>query len=395
MPFRNLLDAETAMASFKGTGKSFYEAQADDPKRTGAAAAAYPLVEGPMPWIAPLIAGAATLGSSAMETYGRDDLGQGQLGQLTPEQAAVQEETLDFILGNKQFGLRREGGPGIEPYPGTRIPEVPGSLQEYLTRAGQYGESPMYKTGESTLSRILSGEPSFDTDLGKAEEYWDKAFYQPAKNRYQREMIPQLRENFAGFGGFRSSGREEAERRSLTDFLTNIEGQRAGLLWNELQAGRGAQESALERALQAVPTSMDYGAMPLNMMRDAGQLQYQLEQAPLEEQYQNWLVSQPWNSPYMEMGQAMMGAPAFEPYLTSTTPWYSNMSAMMANAGQTALGLYGGRALSGQLGTQQQLGSNYGQPATASPYLTQPQSSGYQFEAGYNYPGFNFGAFKQ
>jgi len=262
---------------------------------------------------------------------------------------------------------------GVEAYPGTRIPETPQSLQDYLSQAGGYLQSPMYQQGETALSRALSGQPAWDTDLGKAEDYWNQAFYQPALNQYQRQTLPQIRENFAGFGGYRTSGREEAERRSLNDLITNLQGERAGLLWNEVQSGRQAQESALQRALQAVPTAQAYQLGGLNTLLGAGQTQYQLEQAPLEEQYQNWLYQQPYNNPYLQMAQGTAGQQLNNPYVVQDTPWYSNLGASLANAGQTAGGLYFGNLLSNQLNSQQQLGTNYGQPI----YVNAPQTEGY------------------
>lgn len=261
---------------------------------------------------------------------------------------------LEDIERNLEKGYGRYKG--VEAYPGTTVPETPGYLQNYLSGgAGSLTESPLYGAGSSILQTLLSGQPAYNTDMGAAEKYWNEAFYQPAYRQFTEDVLPQLREDFEGFGAFRSTARPKQELRATTDLLTNLQGQRAGLLWNELQAGRTAQESALNRALSALGPGMTYAQAPGQDITQRGLLQMQLDQAKMQEDYNKWLYSQPYNNPYLSMGMQSTQGYQPQPYVSQSTPWYSGLANMAGQVGGSILGTSLGGALGG---------------STASPFLS-------------------------
>jgi len=248
---------------------------------------------------------------------------------------------------------------GIEPYPGTAVPSEE-HLGDYYG-AGQYydpyykgamgvGEDPLYGRAGEALERGLSGEAAWDTDPEAAEQYWRDKYYEPAMTRFRQDILPQLREDYAGAGGYQSGGRRRAETRAAGRVAVETSGQLGDILWRERESGRLAKERALERALSTARYVPDYLGVPLGYARDVGGIKTGLardigmmksgfERERLGEAQEKWLAKQPWASPYMSLGMQAVGVGATQPYLyQSKMPWYGHLGQAMAGAGSTGLG---------------------------------------------------------
>lgn len=255
-----------------------------------------------------------------------------------------------------------------------------------------------YQQGTNVLAKAMEMNPTWNTDPGAAEEYWRKSFYEPAMQRFKSETLPEIREQFAGSGAYRSGGRNRAETKAMGEMATDLEGKLAELMWGETQAGREAQESAMNRAMQATPLALQYASTPETMLQQAlqtgmmgqqlskgaeelswlpaqlaqqfaggeetirqmaqqygiseseaqqklmnsllgiGTTQRGIEAEPLQEEYQKWLTEQPWNNPYFSQAMQLLNVGA-TPQIAGTiqsTPWYGQLGSSMLNLGQNA-----------------------------------------------------------
>lgn len=138
-------------------------------------------------------------------------------------------------------------------------------------------------------SRIGQGLPSYtgklyeDFDEGtynnyknflslSPEEWFNKAVAEPETARFKSELLPELREGYAG--SLRGSGRYRDEENAMTDFETNLSKQRYNSMID-------------------IPQQQFNLASSYKKLKD---LDYMLE-------YQNWFTSLPENNPVL--GQAL------------------------------------------------------------------------------------------
>jgi hypothetical protein len=255
-----------------------------------------------------------------------------QASLLTKEQKDLFDKMLKYVSPRV--------GSGVEPYSGTVVPSAGPLLEQYLGAAGNVGASPLYTSGQSVLQRAMSMKPAWKPDMQAAENYWEDSFYRPAMTRFKREMLPAIREGYSGMGAYDSGGRHRAETRALADLATNLEGQRGSLMWGERQAGRTATENAMNRATNVLPQAMQYLNYPLSASKEAGIISREIEREPLEEQYQKWLMSRPWASPYWPIAQNLVNTRAVQPYGEQSGGGTGLLGGALATGLGTGLGKY-------------------------------------------------------
>jgi hypothetical protein len=251
---------------------------------------------------------------------------------LTPQQEALLNKIIGMVMP--------QIGKGVQPYPGTTVPSEE-FLQPYYAGATGIVEDPLYKQTGLALQQGLSGQALYDTDLDKAREYWEDVYYKPAMAEFKQDILPQLREDYAGLGAYDSGGRRRAETQAAQRFATETGAKLGDILWAETQAGRQAKERALERGLQYTP---EYLGLPLSYQKDVGLTQAGFEAQRLGEAKENWLAEQPYASPYLGLGYNALGVNATQPYIYQESPSYLMQLLQGASGG---LGTAFGASLAG------------------------------------------------
>lgn len=275
-------------------------------------------------------------------------------GQKTPkvEQASTLTPMQESVLKN----MGRLVNPGLKegatPYSGTRVPGQNQLLSNYFSSAGSVPTESLYSNAGNALNTAMSGQPLYGSDMNAAKDYWKSAYYDPAMDNFMKEMLPKLRESYAG-GTFDSGGRLRAEQNALADVATGLNSNLASIMYGEHQAGQNEKDLAANRALGATSVAQQFGQVPFQ----AGAAQYEYDKGPLEEDYQKWLMQQDWANPYITTALGMTGVNAVSPYLSQDSPstassmgnWLGTnatnlMGSMMGTAGEGA-----GNALSAYL----------------------------------------------
>lgn len=237
---------------------------------------------------------------------------QKELG--TAEQKALRENYFNMLMGMKP--ATAYGDEFITP---TTPQELTGleKLSEYLGR-----ERPEYFGDvESAMTRLLSGESPYEVDPAATSEYFETYVKPQAMRTYKEDLLPAMRESFAGGGRFWATPRLEAEKglagdvsESLTsergklamqDILAEREGKTIGA---QLQAGTLPQATAIsslleEGGLRRAAAAQKYGYLPR-------------EDERLQHEYADWLRVQ--EDPYRRAGlmQQALGLETTQPYWT-------------------------------------------------------------------------------
>lgn len=172
-------------------------------------------------------------------------------------------------------------------------------------------------TRENALKSILSGTPAFTVDPTQSQNYYQSAFYNPAMQEYTQKILPQVMESASG-AGFRSSDTLRQMGQSGTDLATNLAAKRAELVWNDILAGRTAQENALTRqsALAGSPTNIMTGYN--QQLGTAGSYARQIENEQIQGQLARWLSgetvngqSNPAYNPNTQLALSLLGLSPF------------------------------------------------------------------------------------
>lgn len=229
------------------------------------------------------------------------DMATGSVGNLSAEQDALLKKLMGVI--SPQVGA------GAEAYSGQMTPGTNELLEQLIGRAGGYVQSPLYQGSENVLSRILNANP----DYGATEDYWRKAFLDPAMSTFKKSVLPSIREGFVGKGAFLSSGRDKAEADATSDLMTNLTGQLASLMYNE-------KNDTLNRALTGVTSAQGLENNIMNMLNVGGQLQRGMEGEKLAEDYSKWQYSQPYNNPWLQYIMPTVGTQTATPYVYQQSP---------------------------------------------------------------------------
>jgi len=226
-----------------------------------------------------------------------------QQSNWTPEQKALFAQ----LLQQTQTGLTQ----GSTAYPGaTSAPQNP-LESAYFGSAQLSPESTMSR--ENALRSILAGTPAYTVDPTQSQNYYQSAFYDPAMREYQTDILPQVLERASG-AGFHSADTLSQMGKSATDLETNLAAKRAELVWQDVMAGRTAQENAATRqgALVGSPTNIMTGYT--QQLGTAGSYARQIEQEKIQGDLARWLsgetmggVSNTAYNPNTQLALALLG----------------------------------------------------------------------------------------
>lgn len=251
-----------------------------------------------------------------------------QTERLLPSQISLLNQLSKLLL--EQLG--GEGGEpkGVEPYPGQMYAgEQPlqTALFSYLSGAPQTAQA-LQQTG----MQFITDQTPYDYEAER--RFWEQAFVQPTREAFYEETVPALREQFAGQGALDSSGFNRALAREAQRMETGLGSQLANILYtgqqsylNRQLAQRGVGLSALDQALAQI-----------GMLSAAGQMQQQLAQLPLTEQYQKWAYQQPYSNPWLPLISPALGT---VPYQVDTVVQQGSPGLLGAMAPGIGFGLGG------------------------------------------------------
>jgi len=189
---------------------------------------------------------------------------------LTPEQQALAYEIYKY--------LQPHIGEGAEPYTG-----------EFVAQP-----SPAEELGLRRLSEYLQEQWT----PAKREELFQEIYAKPTIREVQEEILPLVREAYAGAGTYWGSPRARAEERVLSTLAA------------ELARRRGEFELlAREMPLRQAQAAMQLGSLPRL-----------LQQLELEKRYQEFIRTRPEVSPYLQAALAYIGTPMLAAYGVPAKP---------------------------------------------------------------------------
>jgi hypothetical protein len=256
---------------------------------------------------------------------------------------------------------------GVTPYPGQQIPGPSPLQQQGFDVAG--GLTPIASGGQEYFGNMLSqADPSAPGRyMGMAEEGLRGAIQpfdpsmvteglQPGKelalNTFFRDFMPRLKENIVGRAGTADAGAlQKLAVQGGEDLSLGLGAQSFPYLMQ-------GQQNQLNRNQMAGNQFMNLAAMPGNILNQAGQIgttganlgsnlinaggiQRGITGQQMGEQYGNWAMQQPYNSPWFNAMGALSGsAPQMDYINQQKAP--SLFSQMMPGLGMAAGGYFGG-----------------------------------------------------
>ena len=162
------------------------------------------------------------------------------------------ESKVTSSLSWNQKQAEKKLGSYLTPKVGTGLPKYSGILSAELPEE--------YQTTQNYLQDVISGKYSSSDYL---EPYFKSNIQDPLMKTWKETILPEIG-GTAGKGGFfYGSGREELERRSAEDLLTELGKERSSLYFQTEQAERDRQQGAAGLSLNAAmgETAVEQGIL--------------------------------------------------------------------------------------------------------------------------------------
>lgn len=230
-----------------------------------------------------------------------------QYPRYTPKQEEVLNKMLDWVSPNI--------GKGIEPYSGQLTAQTSPLLKQAFENVQDLGmqnisQSQPYQQGLGLLSSLAQ-----PYSPEQAQQYWQQAFYEPALRQYEQDLLPKLQERFIANNAVDSSAFNRAIARSSEDLMKDLGSKLAETIFQDRARRENLQASLPAQFMQYAQTPLNFEMQKAGLLSNLGQIQRGIEQQGLQEQYQKWLMSQPWNSPYNKLALSLLGQQAYIPYI--------------------------------------------------------------------------------
>ncbi len=275
------------------------------------------------PLIGALVGGASSLLSGMM--------GGGKPkseSSLTRQQRAVMQQVYEFLNGNL--------GKDLQQYPGQMVaPLLPGMVTA-MNMAGSY-DPKMFNDAES-ISRALSGKPSFDIDQASTDRYFNQSVVTPMMRTYDRVIAPRINEAYAAAGAGFSTRRGDKLSQVLGDIGTDLTGQRAQFARDDRNLSASLSESAMNRMMQAIPMAQQRRFEPLQAsaaMSTALTPFQAWQQQQADSGYREWLRTRDYQSPYLSAALNFLGQSHTYTYQEPQNPWIKGGIQGLALAGSS------------------------------------------------------------
>ena len=230
-------------------------------------------------------------------------------------------------LNPEQEGISKALAQWLEPLVGQGVPgytgDVVAGLSDYETQAfGNIADlvsgasTPLSSDVQGALTRLLSGEPSYDLSDEYKENYYKTNILQPLTEVYQ-ESLPFALENVRGMlRGTPATSLGNVAQKSQEEFMDTLGREKAAFDWKVEEARMKENAAAFDRALQASPIAQMVGQYERErpfaeqqLLAEAGSVSRALEQAQLDWDYQEFLRTQPESAPYLQLALSYLGIP--------------------------------------------------------------------------------------
>ena len=180
---------------------------------------------------------------------------------------------------------------------------------------GEYapGEHDTYTN--RAIRSLLSGKPSTEFDRDIVASDYLKQVKLPMMRAFQEDIEPAIRSSFRGVGGMWSKSRGMATRRALEGLQTQLTSGLAERQWGASQLNAQLREAALGRQMQAMPLAEAFGNRALSragaLITTAAPFQ-QYAQSLISAKTQEFLRTQPSESPWLKLGMQYIAQPQQE-----------------------------------------------------------------------------------
>jgi len=137
-----------------------------------------------------------------------------------------------------------------------------GNVSGFLDQFAPQRDIPLYGEGADALRGILSGQTGAQSLSPDAvNSFFQGAVRDPAERAYQENVLPSIRESFAG-PGFFNKERAVQQVKSRENLEAGLSEQRAGLEFDVLRQNQAIEEAKAGRALSGLSEARAFGQLP-------------------------------------------------------------------------------------------------------------------------------------
>ncbi len=239
-------------------------------------------------WGALIGAGASLLGSQAANNYS-----VGSYSTMTPEQ---QTQYNAMLQGISNYNPNYVGSSSYTPtqYSGGYTPtQYQGGYNVTQAPTNYTPQTNQYQTMmQGALTGALSGQPSTTVNAQTTEDYYRNSIENPALKQYEEQTRPAWMQKTSNI---HSSARDTQEQQGYEDLYSNLQSQRANLMYQDEQSRRGLAESAAQRQMTGLGVASGMSSAEQQQALQAAQLgqqgwatQNQLGLSAADQQQQAW-----------------------------------------------------------------------------------------------------------
>lgn len=197
-----------------------------------------------------------------------------------------------------------------------------------------------------TIQQLLAGKPAYNLDPESTKQYFEKGVQAPMLRAFDQDIAPRLRDSFSSQGALFSSRRADATRQALEGLNTSMASELSRAVFSNQQLEAQLAESAANRQVQGVQLGAQQSMLPATRASAFSQAlaPYQAYQQGLADtKYEEFLRTQPENSPWLQRGMEYIGTSMTSPYTPGANPWATlGMNAAGSLAGGVISPLTGG-----------------------------------------------------
>jgi hypothetical protein len=202
--------------------------------------------------LAALIAAGGTA-ASLLSNSGKK-LSVDQYSTMTPEQQAAYSAMLKNTASMNPDYVKQSGYTPEAYQNSYNVSQYAGQGFDPTTFSGGYNPTSyngnQYQTQmQGALNQSLSGQPSTDINSQATEDYYRQSIEQPALKQYEEQTRPAWMEKVSNL---HSSARDNMEQQGYENLYSGLQQQHGNLLYQDEQARRGLQESAMQRQLSGL-----------------------------------------------------------------------------------------------------------------------------------------------
>lgn len=179
----------------------------------------------------------------------------------TPEQKKWMGTALELYGPYLGKGQTAYEGDRVAPFTETQKALL-GTGPEFAEAFSMYRDMPLFGEGGTALKGMLEGTTGPEKITPEMSQRAFRGMVeQPAQKRYKEDVLPAVKEAYAG-PGYWGTGRRKAQVESAQDLSDWLGEQRAGFEWNVEDVNRQIEEAKAGRALSAIPQAMEYAQLP-------------------------------------------------------------------------------------------------------------------------------------